>query len=240
METAQGDRHVRYRGEQAVRLTAARAGVVVATTAVTGVGVWVTGGVLTDDASVARALTGAWFVVVGGLAVAAALRWPAVAVAFVGAWLVTSGAVGGFLLLTSTVDRTIDEDVVRARPSTSQPATGPVTGAQDRADRATLAAAGRFRSGAHDTRGLASLIHLPSGDRVLTLTRFATSPGPDLRVYLVPPGEGTDHAVDLGRLKGNKGDQQYDVPGRAQAGTVVIWCRAFSVRFGSALLRPPT
>ena len=223
-----------------MRLTAARAVAVVATTAVTGVGVWVTGGVLTEDASVARALTGAWFVVVGGLAVAAALRWPAVAVAVVGAWLVTSGAVGGFLLLTSTVDRTIDEDVVRARPSTSQPATGPVTGAQDRADRATLAAAGRFRSGAHDTRGLASLIRLPSGDRVLTLTRFATSPGPDLRVYLVPPGDDTDHAVDLGRLKGNKGDQQYDVPRRARAGTVVIWCRAFSVRFGSALLRPPT
>ena len=89
-----------------MRLVAARAGAVVATTAVTGVGVWVTGGVLTDDASVARVLTGAWFVVVGGLAVAAALRWRAVAVAVVGAWLVTSVAVGGFLLLTSSVDRT--------------------------------------------------------------------------------------------------------------------------------------
>jgi hypothetical protein len=207
---------------------------------VTGVGVWVTGGVLTDDASVARVLTGAWFVVIGGLAATAALRWRAVAVAVVGAWLVTSVAVGGFLLLTSTVDRTTHEDVVRAQPSTSQPATAPGTGARDRAGGPTLAAAGRFRSGAHDTRGLASLVHLPSGDRVLTLTRFATSPGPDLRVYLVPPGGGTDHAVDLGRLKGNKGDQQYDVPRRARAGTVVIWCRAFSVRFGSAVLRPPT
>jgi hypothetical protein len=220
-----------------VRLAAARAGAVVATTVVTSVGVWVTGGVLTDDASVARVLTGAWFVVVGGLAAAAALRWRAVAVAVVGAWLVTSSAVGGFLLLTSTVDRTIDEDVVRARPSTSQPATGPVTGAQDTADRATLAAAGRFRSGAHDTRGLASLIHLPSGDRVLTLTRFATSPGPDLRVYLVPPGDDTDHAVDLGRLKGNKGDQQYVVPRSARGASVVVWCRAFSVAFGTAVLR---
>jgi hypothetical protein len=219
-----------------VRLVAARAGAVVAATAVTGVGVWVTGGVLTDDASIARMLTGAWFVVVGGLAVAAALRWRAVAVAVVGAWLVTSVAVGGFLLLTSSVDRTIDEDVVRAQPSTSQPARAPATGAQYRADRATLAAAGRFRSGAHDTRGLASLVRLPSGDRVLTLTRFATSPGPDLRVYLVPPGGDTGHAVDLGRLKGNKGNQQYDVPRRARAGTVVIWCRAFSVEFGSASL----
>ena len=104
-----------------MRLVAARAGAVVATTAVMGVGVWVTGGVLTDDASVARVLTGAWFVVVGGLAVAVALRWRAVAVAVVGAWLVTSVAMGGFLLLTSSVDRTIDEDVVRAQPSTARP-----------------------------------------------------------------------------------------------------------------------
>ena len=222
-----------------MRLVAARAAAVVATAAVTGSGVWVTGGVLTDDASVARVLTGAWFVVVGGLAVAAALRWRAVTVAVVGAWVVTSVTVGGFLLLTSSVDRTVDEDVVSAQPSTSQPATAPDTGAQDSADRAVLAAAGRFRSGAHDTRGLASLVRLPSGDRVLTLTRFATSPGPDLRVYLVPPGGSTDHAVDLGRLKGNKGDQQYDVPRQARAGTVVVWCRAFSVEFGSAsLIRP--
>jgi electron transfer DM13 len=46
--------------------------------------------------------------------------------------------------------------------------------------------------------------------------------------------------VDLGALKGNRGDQQYRLPrgtglrGRA----VVIWCRAFSARFGSAVLTP--
>ena len=47
-----------------------------------------------------------------------------------------------------------------------------------------------------------------------------------------------DGAVDLGGLKGNRGDQQYsylaevDAAGRA----VVIWCRAFSAPFGSATL----
>ena len=50
---------------------------------------------------------------------------------------------------------------------------------------------------------------------------------------------GASDAVDLGALKGNRGDQQYRIPsgvslrGRA----VVIWCRAFSARFGSAALR---
>jgi Electron transfer DM13 len=226
-----------------VRRVAARAAAAVAAAALTLVGVWVVGGDLTDDASVARVLTGAWFVVTGGLAVAAGVRWRTVAVAVVGGWLVTSVAVGGFLLLTSSVDRTVDEDVARAQPSTSQPTTDPATPGQDMADRATLAASGRFRSGAHDTSGVASVVRLPSGHRVLTLTRFATSPGPDLRVYLVPPRRDIDDAVDLGRLKGNKGDQQYDVPRRARAGTVVIWCRAFSVEFGSAALTrsaPPT
>jgi hypothetical protein len=212
----------------------------VAASALTVLGVWVTGGLLTDDASVARALTGAWFVVAGGLAAAAGLRWRTIAVAVVGAWLLTSVAVGGFLLLTSSVDRTVDEDVVHAQPSTSQQPTAPATGAQKPADRATLAASGRFRSGAHHTRGVASLVRLPSGHRVLTLTRFATSPGPDLRVHLVPPAGDTNDALDLGGLKGNTGDQQYDVPKPATGGTVVIWCRAFSVRFGSAVLRPPT
>ena len=45
----------------------------------------------------------------------------------------------------------------------------------------------------------------PRGTRYLTLTRFSTSPGPDLRVRL---GSG----ADLGALKGNRGDQQYRVP----------------------------
>ena len=81
----------------------------------------------------------------------------------------------------------------------------------------------------------------PDGRRFLTLTRFSTSPGPDLRVRLVPAGStdgGIDGAVDLGGLKGNRGDQQYAIPrGVDTTGSaVVIWCRAFSAPFGSATL----
>jgi hypothetical protein len=80
-----------------------------------------------------------------------------------------------------------------------------------------------------------------NGRRYLTLTSFSTSPGPDLRVRLASSRTldgGAADAVDLGALKGNRGDQQYRLPagvnlhGRA----VVIWCRAFSARFGSAAL----
>jgi hypothetical protein len=51
-----------------------------------------------------------------------------------------------------------------------------------------------------------------------------------------------DGAVDLGGLKGNRGDQQYEIPsGVTVTGrTIVIWCRAFSAPFGSATLRGAT
>jgi hypothetical protein len=80
------------------------------------------------------------------------------------------------------------------------------------------------------------------GRRVLTLTGFATCARPDLRVRVLP-GAGTDggarDAVDVGALKGNRGDQQYRLPAGVGAGglTVVVWCRAFSALFGSARLR---
>jgi hypothetical protein len=46
--------------------------------------------------------------------------------------------------------------------------------------------------------------------------------------------------VDLGPLKGNKGTQRYDLPAAAPlGGSVVIWCRAFSVAFGSADFTSP-
>jgi hypothetical protein len=45
--------------------------------------------------------------------------------------------------------------------------------------------------------------------------------------------------VELGPMKGNIGDQNYDIPATvdlANYRTVTIWCRRFSVNFGSAPL----
>jgi hypothetical protein len=59
----------------------------------------------------------------------------------------------------------------------------------------------------------------------------------------IVPGDSSDGGrsgnVDLGALKGNRGDQQYAIPRRADVAgaTVVIWCRAFSASFGSARLK---
>ena len=207
--------------------------------AVVVAGVWVTGGLLTEDATAAMLLTGAWFAV-AGLAAFLLARWQRrLAIPVLASWLVTSVAVGGFLLWTSTVDQVVDEDVVTApgTPTASaEPTPNPSMTRQDDADPVVLAT-GDFRDGAHPTEGVATFIQQPDGGRVLTLTRFDTDPGPDLRVYLAQGnGSSVKGAVDLGALKGNKGDQQYDVPRDAPDGAVIIWCRAFSVAFGSARL----
>jgi len=114
------------------------------------------------------------------------------------------------------------------------------------ADEPVKLAGGRFHSNAHETNGLATIYRLPDGRRVLRLTQFATSNGPDVRVYLVAAGDVRDEAaakqagfVDLGALKGNIGDQNYDVPAGLDLSryrAVSIWCRRFSVNFGAAPL----
>jgi hypothetical protein len=198
------------------------------------VGVWVAGGVVTDDATAAKALTGGWFTLTGAAALLLSRSRRVPTVAVLAGWFVTATLTGGFLLLTSTLDTVVHEQVVMAGTD-PRPAAGPSTAPAA----AALEAVGRFRSGAHETRGTASLIRTPDGRRVVTLTGFETAPGPGLRVFVVPGRTGVDRAVDLGRLKGNKGDQQYVVPRVARVGSVVVWCRAFSVEFGSAVLRSP-
>ena len=47
--------------------------------------------------------------------------------------------------------------------------------------------------------------------------------------------------MELGKLKGNEGDQNYDVPDDLDLSryrAVTIWCRRFSVNFATAPLTP--
>src|SRR4029077_19376580 len=106
-------------------------------------------------------------------------------------------------------------------------------------------AAGRFESLDESASGRAAVVRLVSGARVLTLTGFSSSNGPDVRVYLVAGAvhHGSDvHDVrDLGGLKGNRGNQQYSVPADVDIlryAAVVIYCLTFAVPFGAAALLP--
>ena len=74
----------------------------------------------------------------------------------------------------------------------------------------------------------------------MTFTEFDVDPGVDVDVYLVP-GDGSDVSdrVELGNLKGNVGDQQYEIPADADLNrysTVVLWCKPFTVRIAVAEL----
>ena len=107
-------------------------------------------------------------------------------------------------------------------------------------------ASGQFHSGAHETKGMATVFQLADNKKMLRLTNFSTSNGPDVHVYLVAAADAKDNDsvtkagfVDLGSMKGNIGDQNYDLPANtdlAKYQAVTIWCKRFSVNFGTAPL----
>ena len=99
---------------------------------------------------------------------------------------------------------------------------------------------------AHETVGTATVYRLADGAKVLRLTEFQTSNGPDVHVYLVAAADAKDNAtvkradiLDLGAIKGNVGDQNYALPADADLGkyrAITIWCKRFGVNFGTAPL----
>jgi len=92
--------------------------------------------------------------------------------------------------------------------------------------------------GIHNAEGVAKVITLQDGNRVLRLENLKATNGPDLYVYLATD-KGASDFVDLGRLKGNIGNQNYNIPqgtDLTKYNTVLIWCKSFSVLFGSAIL----
>jgi Electron transfer DM13 len=107
---------------------------------------------------------------------------------------------------------------------------------------------GRFHSVAHETMGSAAIHELANGTRVLRLTGFQTSNGPDVHVYLVAAADAADADtvkkagfIDLGSLKGTEGDQNYDVPAGVDLDkyrSATIWCARFGVNFATAPLVP--
>ena len=99
---------------------------------------------------------------------------------------------------------------------------------------------GTFVGRAHPTSGNALVLGDGSGQRFLRFEQFETDNGPDLNVYLVNSAAGgVDDFIDLGNLKGNIGDQNYEVPTDADLtvyDTVLIWCVRFASPFGEATL----
>jgi len=94
--------------------------------------------------------------------------------------------------------------------------------------------------GIHDAQGIVKVIPIEDGGNVLRLENLVVTNGPDLYVYLSTDKSASDF-VNLGKLKANIGNQNYLIPAGTDLSkydTVLIWCRAFSVLFGSAELKP--
>jgi len=109
---------------------------------------------------------------------------------------------------------------------------------------------GRLEGKAHQTNGRATIYKSSDGKQYLRLTDFTTSKGPDVHVVLARSDDkgleqeivkGALDSVELGSLKGNQGDQNYDLPESADLTNyraVVIYCERFHTIFGVAKLEP--
>ena len=99
----------------------------------------------------------------------------------------------------------------------------------------------------HATTGTVRIVEQPDGKRLLTLENLDTSNGSDVHVWLsaakVVEGTagwftaGSAEYYDLGLIKGNQGNQVYDIPADvdlARYKSVDLWCVQFSVSFGAA------
>ncbi|PYU41336.1 MAG: hypothetical protein DMG54_20305 [Acidobacteria bacterium] len=107
---------------------------------------------------------------------------------------------------------------------------------------------GKFHGKVHATSGRATVYQEVDGKLVLRLTNFKTSNGPDVHVILVAAKDAMDDAnflkdnmekVELGKLKGNAGNQNYEIPAGTDLTrfrTVSIYCERFNANFGAAPL----
>jgi Electron transfer DM13 len=178
-------------------------------------------------------------------------------------WLVMAalGAAGVFGLYwfqpwKLLTDREVSEALSTPHPVTDVPprtATAASSGASAApiADSApVLVSQGEFVTHEHETSGTARIVRAVDGSHTLELVGLATSNGPDLRVWLTDQPVRDGRAgwrvfddgkwIELGRLKGNRGDQAYDIPNSvdlSQFNSVSIWCKRFAVSFGAAHLR---
>lgn len=196
----------------------------------------------------------------------AALRnMPTWAIAIAVVVLVAIGAFGWWLLSPLVFDTTVDEEFPFAEAATvpdgmtrsdvemTMATMAKMDSPAEEAMPAEMAESavvktGQFRDADrfHKGSGTASIYRLADGSHVLRLESFSVTNGPALVVMLTPhpdPGSSADiHQpgyVELAKLKGNKGNQNYPLPDGvdpATFGSVVIYCKPFKVVFSVASL----
>ena len=136
-----------------------------------------------------------------------------------------------------------------ARVAIRGPQAAPIDERTDDALRgARILASGEFQvlDALHYGAGTATIYELADSTRILRFTDFTSARGGDVRVYLARDPQPRsalqlgDDFLDLGRLKGNIGDQSYFLPANRDLSgynSAVVFCRQFNVSITVATLR---
>jgi len=220
-----------------------------AVAATLGVGLLVLQRWVAETKTGAIALVGIWFVLVGVATLVAVRDRPELRTAALGTYaaIALASAVVGYW--TGFRDDRVDEEVVVA----TMAARGEQRDAALAGEMPDAAKPDREPSGpvelargdfagvdGHAGSGVATLVREPSGARTLTFTEFDVDPGAKVEVWLTRDESSLDDRVELGGLKGNVGNQQYEIPADADLfdyDTVVLYCTPFTVRIAVAPLR---
>jgi hypothetical protein len=185
-------------------------------------------------------LTGAWFTVAAGALFVLQKQRPGLRLPVRAGFLVTVAAVGGVFAWTTFTDDRASDDVAfaeQAVPASQMPAVRtPETPKKN-----VVLSAGTFSGIEHGAEGKAQIVQLANGERRLVFTEFEVDRAPDLRVYLAESRVTGDVGPykEIDRLKGNVGDQYYELPASIDLGRyrhVVIWCKAFDTGVAQAAL----
>ncbi len=169
-----------------------------------------------------------------------------------------SGLVGLVIILAITrpwlafIDVRVDETLPSQAPvvqESAEPGDGTESPSASPAAVPLDLASGTFVSHEHETTGTVRVVLQADGTRVLAIENLSTTNGPDVRVWLSASDvvEGVDgwfiaggaEYVDLGPIKGNLGNQLYEIPADVDLSlykSVALWCLPFSVSFGAAQL----
>lgn len=141
-----------------------------------------------------------------------------------------------FACQKETIEETATTPTTGSSDSSTTPTTPtPTTPPQD----ATLLLQGTFISGVHTTTGMVKVYEDKNKNRTLVFENFKTDGGPDLRIYLAEDKAITNFIQITDKVNTN-GSYTLSIPANVdlkKQTTVVIWCRAFSVLFGSASLK---
>ena len=136
------------------------------------------------------------------------------------------------------INNIMNENVVTSQGIINKPQTN----APSTATNISTIMAGSFvgaGDGFHNAQGLAKVIPLKNEQSILRLENFKSTNGPNVHLYLATDRTASDF-IDLGRLKANNGNQNYNIPAGtdlAKYNMALIWCKDFSVLFGSAQLK---